>query len=142
MRGFSFGLLAAAVVAADALSVLGARSIRGSESLDVFPGLAVRVVENSRGPFGLGPLWLTILGGVVTLVLASRRSVRSAASSPWALALIVGGGLANLGERVVFGRTTDFVTLGNLTALNVADVAILVGFSILLLSRTTREQSR
>ncbi len=107
--------------------------------MPLLPGLVLHVTENLRGPFGLGPLWLAVAASLVVLFVVVRRpfsflnfpfSIRSAA-----FALLVGGGLANLGERLLFGRTTDLLVVANRTALNVADLVILIGLLWLLARR-------
>lgn len=136
MRGFSVGLFGAAVVAAHAFTTLGARSFLGSGAVEVFPGLVLRVFENAGGPFGLGPLWLAILGSIVALALLARRSGRSdRPQTSWPLALLAGGGIANLGERLFFGHTTNLLVIGAATALNLPDLAILAGLLFLLTRR-------
>lgn len=109
------------------------------DGADLFPGVTLRVFENTRGPFGLLPLWLVVAISALTLLgLGSQWTRLYQATNTrllrLSLSVLVGGGIANLTERLIFGRTTDILWLGNRTALNVADVAILggvVGFLII-----------
>lgn len=137
---FAVGFLVPLVFAADALSTVVATSVLGAESLELFPGVTLRVVRNARGPFSLGPLWLAVLVGGLTLWLLSKdrfgRPVL-ARRERVAFGLLLGGGLTNLGERLLRGHVTDVIVLGQVTAVNLADVAIL--FGIVLLFR--RQQS-
>lgn len=130
-------LLALGVVLVDAVTKLLGRGAFPQGGIAVVPGMVLRVVDNPRGPFGLGPLWLTIVASLTVLVIVIRhRYLLPAAYSLLprvGLGLLLGGGLANLGERLLFGRTTDLLVLGNLTALNVADLAILAGLGAFLL---------
>lgn len=134
-------LTAAVVVALDVAVKVIARALLPPDGVMAFPSLALRVVDNARGPFGLGPLWITILASVVVLVLLVRHSQCFTLHAPLrqaALGLVAGGGLANLGERVFFGHTTDLLVLGQRTALNLADLAILAGIVLLIPSALSR----
>ena len=132
---FAVGFVAALVFATDALSVAMATSVLGEESVELLPGMTLRVVRNDRGPFSLGPLWLAVLAGGLALWLLFRyRFARPALA--WreriAFELLLGGGLANLGERILLGHVTDVIVLGRVTAVNLADIAILFGIILLL----------
>lgn len=113
------------------VKVLG-RRVLSPDGFSLLPGVDVWVISNPAGPFGQGPVWFAAIVGAVVLVLLLRQRRDGQGDLP--LSLVVGGGVANLGERVLFGRTTDLVVLGNITALNLADVAILVGLVWLFVS--------
>lgn len=129
----------AGVVVVDALAKIVARTFLDTKSVQLASGVVLRVFENFRGPFSLGPLWLTLAASIIVLVLFLRcfpnpkpQALNSKPPALWPLALLIGGGLSNLGERLIFGRTTDLLILWNLTALNFADVAILLGLVLLV----------
>lgn len=113
-----------------------------TKSVQLAPGVVLRVFENDRGPFGVGSLWLALVASLVVLLIFVRGSSRLTTHDPrpqrTALALVLGGGLANLGERMLFGHTTDVLWVASLTALNVADLAILGGLATLALSMVGR----
>lgn len=121
---------AAAVVAVDVVTKVLARTLLPSEGLALVPTVSLRVVDNLQGPFGLGPLWLIIIASIAVLVALSRRNFQLSTFTSQlhqaALGLVVGGGVSNLAERLVFGRTTDFLPLFG-GSFNLADVAIIVG---------------
>ncbi len=127
---------ALAVALLDVVTKLLGRALLPADGVFLLPVLALRVVDNVRGPFGLGPLWLTIVASMVVLLLLGRRQLSPAfplSRFPTAAAgLLLGGGVSNLAERLFFGRTTDLLDIGRLTAINLADVAILVGLALLL----------
>lgn len=126
---------AGAALFADTLTKILGRHALPAEGYVLFPGIILRVFDNTRGPFGLGPLWLTIVASVAILIIMFRGRWRAMPQAPFPLALVVGGGFSNLVERLLFGRTTDLLVLGNVTALNVADAAILGGLVLLLWPR-------
>ncbi len=115
---------------------------------NVIPGLLNIVhTENPGIAFGMladlaNPWRNVILIGFSLLVLAIISAVllRIAAQGPllrMGLALVMGGALGNLFDRVVHGTVTDFVELHvgehYFPAFNVADSAITVGACLLLL---------
>jgi signal peptidase II len=78
-----------------------------------------------------------LLIGLVCVALFARR-LRPARFIP--LALVAGGGISNLIDRLVFdGRVTDFLNVGigsfRTGIFNVADMAILAGALLLILRR-------
>ena len=94
--------------------------------------------ENSGVAFGLlrgSPIipWLSALALIALAILVAQQQSRLA-SIAWGL--ILGGGLANLIDRLADGRVTDYidVTFGawHYPTFNLPDVAITVGFIILL----------
>lgn len=135
MSSLPLAVTAASVVFLDVLTKLAARALLNTNEVQLLPGVTLRVMENSRGPFGLGPLWLALVASFLVLVALSRH--RHALRPPRAtlhlsLGLLLGGGVSNFAERLLFSRTTDLLVLGNLTALNAADVSILLGLVGLL----------
>lgn len=127
-----------AIFVVDGLAKVSARALLGEARVPVLPGITLRVFDNPAGPFGISSLWPTVLAGSVVLFLYLRQAQAAHSwfqTSPVALGLVLGGGLANLVERVLFGRVTDLLVLGELTAINLADLAILAGLAFLLFSR-------
>lgn len=89
--------------------------------------------EMHRGkPVGPGFLYLAL-----TVLWALVRRRRLTGLSGWALAVMVGGGVANLLEALLFGGVTDFLPLhfGAFTLLfSAGDVAVLVATAASALS--------
>jgi len=50
-----------------------------------------------------------------------------------ALSLILGGGLGNLIDRLVVGYVTDFISIGSLPVMNLADASIWIGAALIFL---------
>lgn len=120
----TFGLVAAAVLVLD----LGTKAL--------FPG-------DSNPEFALGaasaPGWVMVaLMALVALLglLAARRWHAPA----WAAGLALGGAIANLADRLVYGQVRDFIPLGQVIVFNLADVAIVAGLIGWLLSSSDRKE--
>jgi signal peptidase II len=61
----------------------------------------------------------------------------------WALALIMGGAIGNVIDRVVYGHVVDFLdfhwrSLGHFPAFNIADSAICIGAALFILDELRR----
>jgi lipoprotein signal peptidase len=69
----------------------------------------------------LSTLGILAFGGYTTLA-AARGSLPA-----WIPGLLVGGGIGNLADRVLFGAVHDWLDLGKVVV-NLADLAVLVGF--------------
>ncbi len=130
--------LAGAVILLDGATKVVSRALLPTDGFRVLPGLILRATENTRGPFGLGPLWFAVLASLCVLGFVlwwiGRPGAPDGSRSRLGLGLFLGGGLANLGERILLGHTTDVLVLGRTTAVNLADGAILCGLALLLLS--------
>jgi len=101
------------------------------------PGIAFGMLANLANPWrnviliGFSLLVLAIISAVLLRIAAQGHLLRMG------LALVMGGALGNLFDRVVHGTVTDFVELHAgehyFPAFNVADSAITVGACLLLL---------
>jgi signal peptidase II len=140
---------AALVFAADRItkSVIEAR-VSFLDTYTVIPGFFDIVHSSNRGvAFGLfndsQSEWRTLLlvaAAVAAVVMVTVMLVRSSAldrRTAWALALVLGGAMGNVYDRIVWGRVTDFLAfyLGSYQwpAFNVADSAIVIGSGLLML---------
>jgi signal peptidase II len=100
------------------------------------PGAAFSLFANLPAQWRAGFLFtITVVAIVVLVVLLGQA--REPSSSTVGFALILGGALGNLIDRVVRGRVIDFVHLHyydwNYPIFNLADSAITIGVAILLL---------
>jgi signal peptidase II len=130
---FSYTLIVG-VLLADALCKFIAQRLLPPTGITLLPSFEMRIFENTHGPFGLLPRWLAIALSAVVLMVILGYFLRIQSHEPrrsvhWFVSFIIGGGIANLLERALLGYTTDVLWLWNLTALNVADLAILGGLS-------------
>lgn len=148
--------LTAGVIALDQLSkALIVRDLALDQSVRLLPVLQLTRLENPGAAFnflaGAGgwQRWLfTALALIVSvaLVLWLRRIDRSARTLAAALALIIGGALGNMIDRLRLGEVVDFIFVHwgphYYPAFNVADSAITVGVGLLLLETwLTRSQA-
>jgi signal peptidase II len=150
LRRYSWALMTLAVVAGDQASK---RTIRKSmslhDSIPVVPGLfSLTHVANRGALFGmlrdLADPWrsalftLVPLAAIVLIVYFQRRTPLADTPAHVGLALILGGALGNLADRIRLGYVTDFLDVyvsdHHWPAFNVADSAICVGVSFLVLS--------
>lgn len=62
---------------------------------------------------------------------------------PWSTALILGGGLSNVVDRIVYGHVVDYVSLGWWPVFNIADTMITVGvaYAVVVLAMEEYEQA-
>jgi len=105
------------------------------------PGAAFGVLADSSSPWrGLFLIGVSVAVMAIIGVLLWNPSRLGAADSPWlrtGLAMIFGGALGNLWDRVLRGTVTDFlqVYLGpyEFPSFNAADSAITIGACLLLL---------
>jgi signal peptidase II len=138
-------LAAAAVVAADRLSKWAALAgLKPGESVELTGFFNLVLVFNRGAAFSFladAPGWQTPFFILVALAAAAivswllwRNPARRLLNT--GLALILGGALGNLWDRVAFGHVVDFLDFHALgwhwPAFNVADSAISVGAAILI----------
>ncbi len=154
-------LIAVAVLALDRYTKwLIAHRLTMHDSITVIPGF-FRIIhtENPGAAFGIfadsPSQWkvaLLILFSVVALLIVSAllwKTSHTMTSTGVGLALILGGAVGNLWDRVVSHRVVDFLLfyIGHYQwpAFNVADSAIVVGACLLVLeivfAKSPRQQS-
>lgn len=98
----------------------------------LIPGVDLVHTKNTGVSFGLlsgAPAWAVGLVSTVALVIVVSLLVRVAPGriGRIAAALIVGGAVGNLIDRIALGSVTDFLDLPLLPPCNVADIAITFG---------------
>ena len=148
MRKYHF-LIAAGVVLVDRASKwLVAQKITLHDSLTVVPGFfRLTHVENRGAAFGLfsdspseWKVAVLILFSLIALVVVSAllwKNSHGLTVTGFGLALIMGGALGNLWDRLLDGHVVDFLdfSLGGYhwPAFNVADSAIVMGALLLVI---------
>lgn len=100
---------------------------------------------NSGAAFGMfqnGNLVFTILAFIV--IGAILYYYPHAEHNDWmlklAMGLQLGGALGNLLDRLMMGKVTDFISIGNFPVFNIADSSISVGVAVLLLGVWLKER--
>jgi signal peptidase II len=131
-------LLAVASAAVTVDLLVKATAVRWlTEPVEVAGILALRVTRNSGIAFGLGadqPPWVVVAvtgAAVIALFVAAFRGLLSGAVPA---GLILGGGLANLGDRIHGGSVVDLFDVGWWPVFNPADVFLTIGMAWLLIS--------
>jgi signal peptidase II len=145
-----FGI-AAAVLALDyGTKQWATRALAGSAPVQVL-GELVRFtyVRNSGVAFGLGaglpfPYYLFSIAAVAAIVYLFLRRRVAGPGRRVALALILGGALGNLVDRVRTGQVVDFIDIGwgrwHWPVFNVADSAVSVGVVLFALTWPRRHR--
>ena len=139
------GLVFAAAIATDQVSKMWARTALDGQGPRPLIGqwLSLSLVHNSGAAFSFaaGRTWMLTLFTVVVigaLIVLGRRVHRL--SSKLAIALLVGGAIGNLIDRLTaepgfgVGHVTDFIAYGTWFVGNVADIWIVLGAAWLVLA--------
>ena len=148
MRKYHF-LIALGVIILDRVAKLTVeRKIPLHDDIQIIPGFfRLTHLENRGAAFGLfadspseWKIGLLVLFSVVALVVVSAllwKNSHSMSSTGFGLALILGGAIGNLWDRLATGHVTDFLLfyVGRYQwpAFNVADSAIVIGAGLLVL---------
>ena len=104
------------------------------------------LVHNTGAAFGIlasGNLMLTILGVVasVFLLILSGR-ITSSRLGMYSIALLSGGVLGNLLDRIRLGHVIDFIASSFWPTFNLADIALTIGCILLAIELLRKEPSR
>jgi signal peptidase II len=148
MRRFHLLIAFLVVVLDRATKWIVSRDIPLHDGKQVIPGFfRITHVENRGAAFGLfadsptqWKIAMLVLFSIVALVVVSTllwRNSHSMSTTGIGLALILGGALGNLWDRLLNGRVVDFLLfyVGQYQwpAFNVADSAIVVGAGLLVI---------
>ena len=139
-QGFKGVWIVPLVVAADRITKVLAMGMENRRIL--VPGiLNARYVENtgiafsmfSGGGIGLVAFTLLLIAGLLAWLLARPQEPKL---FRWGLWLIVGGGLGNLYDRIVYGYVIDFLEFAfvRFAVFNVADACICAGAALAVLA--------
>ena len=95
-------------------------------------------VENEGAAFGIlqgaGPfLVVTTTVAIVLIAMTMLRSESYSRPYLYALALILGGAVGNLSDRIARGAVTDFIDPTHYPSFNIADSAIVIGVASIVL---------
>ena len=100
------------------------------------PGLTLRLGHNPGVAFGMGddlPVALVVAVTAAVTAVVATLAMRGAMGPTWVGGLIVGGAVANLGDRLIGGSVVDFLDLGWWPAFNVADIALSAGCALVVI---------
>ena len=157
LKTFGFGLLIAAVVIVldQWTKQLATQNLELYRSHYVFDWLNMTLAHNRGAAFsflsdaGGWQRWLfSILAAAISVMLLVwmyRLPARERVSL-WALALVLGGAIGNLIDRLRFGYVVDFIDAhladSHWPAFNIADSAISVGVALLIISMILYPQKK
>lgn len=130
--------LAAALIAAcaDLATKLVAVSMLSERTFDLRL-IELRLVRNEGVSFGLAtalPWWVLVLLTSAVVIALAVAVWRSAIPAGIPAGLVVGGATANVIDRLMGGSVIDLLDLGWWPAFNLADVFIVGGAALLLLT--------
>jgi signal peptidase II len=136
------------VVAVDqGTKALATSLVDRGERVEVLPFLAFENVRNKGVAFGLGDdISAVVVGATVVVLLGLLVFLASRSRTGWPIwlpaALLTGGALGNLADRVRDGAVIDFIDLPLWPTFNLADVSIVVGVLLLLFEVERTESDR
>jgi signal peptidase II len=116
------------------------------DRVEVLPFLHIENVRNQGVAFGIGgDISAVFIGATVILLVGFLVFLAFRGGSGWLVwlpaALLIGGALGNLADRVRDGAVTDFISLPLWPTFNLADLAIVAGV-LLLLFDVERSEAR
>jgi signal peptidase II len=136
------------VVAVDqGTKALATSLVDRGERVEVLPFLAFENVRNKGVAFGLGgDISALVVGATVVVLLGLLFFLASRSRTGWPIwlpaALLIGGAVGNLADRVRDGAVIDFIDLPLWPTFNLADVSIVVGVLLLLFEVERTESDR
>lgn len=148
-KALLFGLAAAVLVIDQASKELALAVLAGGRRISLIGDIfGLRLVFNPGSAFGLMKdfTFAIFIASSLVTVFVTVWALRDPAASP-ALGLIIGGGLGNLVDRVVRppapgrGEVVDSIYLSFWPTFNLADVAIVLGVGLMLLSVIKEERA-
>lgn len=134
--------VAGATLAADLVSKAWALRQVSSESAASAAIVQLRHVANSGAAFGLGaqhPLVVLFVAAVATIAVLWWLTMADSAGERLAVAVVLGGALGNLIDRLANGAVTDWIGISWYPAtFNLADVGIRGGLVVALVVRQVK----
>jgi len=131
---WAFGL----TLAADALSKALIFHFLGNSVVGLFGDVKLRILYNSSAPIGLGNSMLGVLVlGIagIAVVLMLHWAWQTNSSGSLYVGLMTGGAFGNLLDRFIGGSVLDWIDGGFHGVFNLADVAILAGIVLFLITQ-------
>ncbi len=129
-------VVAAATVAIDLTSKAAAVKWLTESNIDLGV-ITVRATHNSGVAFGIGSDQpFAVVAAVTGLVVAAIAIAawRGHLGGPVGAGLLIGGGTANLADRIVGGSVIDLFDLGWWPVFNIADIALTLGVALTVIA--------
>lgn len=131
------GSAAAVALAADIVSKVAAEAWLADGPVRLAPLLVLRLVHNEGVAFGVGadvPAPVVLAVTVVVAAAIAVVAVRGALGGPVPAGMMVGGAVANIVDRATAGSVVDFLDVGRWPTFNLADVFLVTGIGLALLT--------
>lgn len=134
-----FWLTAAGVLVFDRLSKIWIMDhIQSGDNWVLINGiLNITYLHNRGAAFGImqGKAWLFLILAAIVIAAAIYYNSKYHPQRwlQYALALVVGGALGNLIDRLLYRSVVDFISIGWFPVFNVADIAITCGGALFML---------
>ncbi len=120
----------------DQLSKKIARNLLSERSFD-FGVLRFDLVFNSGTAYGFlsdYTIWLTLLGVIVIAFIMTQLSAMvDDAFDSFIFGCLLGGGIGNTIDRILFSEVTDFINIHIIPVFNIADILLNIGLYGLIL---------
>ena len=126
------------ILADQAIKFLVVSLMELGESIPVFAGIFhITYIENPGAAFGLfaNQRLVLIVAGILVIAAAClmyRRLMSEKAIIRWGVALLLGGAVGNLIDRLRIGGVIDFLDFRIWPVFNIADIGICVGVALLM----------
>ncbi|MGA7834626.1 MAG: signal peptidase II [Acidimicrobiales bacterium] len=132
-------VVALVATAIDAATKAWARHGLAHHDVHVFGALWLRLRYNSGVSFSInssGPLVTTIATLVIAIIVVGVGLNANRGLATIGFGLLIGGGVANVIDRLAATphEVTDFIAVSSFPVFNLADVAITLGFVILMVA--------
>jgi signal peptidase II len=128
-----FWLIAFAVIIGDQLTkwVIVA-SIPLGQSIDVIPKVfSLTYIQNTGAGFGIlqgqNTIFILVALIAIAVIVFSMKKILEEHHTTWLAALILGGAVGNLIDRIWHGFVVDFINFHVWPAFNIADSALVIG---------------
>ncbi len=146
MARFSHWLLVIIVITFDQLTKLAVRrSFQINEYVIIPKFLSLTYITNTGASFGIlrgMNTLLMIIGLAVVIFLLYYINKSDVQAKTSALALITGGAISNIIDRIAYGHVIDFINFSFWPAFNIADSAITIGIGILIIQHLREKLNR
>ncbi len=122
------------------------RNLSLNESVEIIKNIFyLTLVHNTGAAFGIfknQTLFFIVVSilAVITIVIYIKKFLNVSFTIKIGLALILGGALGNLVDRLCFGYVVDFLDFKIWPVFNIADSAITVGTFLLIVNLMTRKR--
>ncbi|MCB9359407.1 signal peptidase II [Candidatus Woesearchaeota archaeon] len=133
MKRFWVYVIAAVVLSIDAVTKYVVRLYQ--PDIDLLPFFSLTFVTNTGAAFGIlkGSIWFLALVSIAVMSAIIYYLPKMEEKYLLPAALILGGTIGNLLDRLFIGFVTDFISLGWWPSFNIADSSLSIGFVWILL---------